>query len=285
MEKDSNERDTVKLARQWASWENEGAQWLCPLGGAAVVVAGANPHPVREAPLVRRDSACKKCYSRRTGSKNIFHKNSTTYYPFNNLQNLDDLQVSCYTTKMNSAYEPELFHLPFPADFEDEVDVSLLSRASSLCATSEDIFQRAAATGQSIPISEDDKLRARAIFDGTIALPTTPRTAVSLHLTALLNEYDLVVVQSAQQIRNLCTNLLLEKAVSGKSEQIQLRAVEMLGKIKDVALFEERTTVMVDNLSTEEIKQKLLQTISKLYQSQITPATITDIPIVDTQLD
>jgi hypothetical protein len=171
---------------------------------------------------------------------------------------------------MDEFYLPRVTQMPFPMEFEDDPLGDQIARMSRACATSELIYAFMKKSGQEPVISEDDKLTARRVFDGTLPTPhktTSLPTAISLHITALLNEYDIAIVESAQQIRNLCMNLLVEKAVSGKSEGIQLRAVEMLGKVKDVGLFEERTTILVEHLSTDEIKRKLLQTVGKLYQT------------------
>lgn len=167
----------------------------------------------------------------------------------------------------DNAYEPAVLPIPFPADFADEKDADVLARASTLCATAEEILKRMVESNQTPTIDEDEKVIARQIFDeGPSRIPATQNmpTGIALHLTALLSSYDLTVVQSAQQIRNLCTNLLIEKAVKGKTEQVQLRAVEMLGKIKDVGLFEERSTVLVEHLTTDELKTKLKEKIGRL---------------------
>lgn len=184
---------------------------------------------------------------------------------------------------MENAYEPTVSRIPMPADFSDEKDEAVLDRARTLCATAEDILRKMVESGQNPDIDEDDRIVSREIFD-TGTVPPALSTPIALHLTALLNTYDMVVVQSAEQLRNLCTNILVEKAVKGRTEQVQLRAVEMLGKIKDVGLFEERSTVLVEHLSTDQLKDKLREKIGRLYQQSdittvnpIEPATTAEI--------
>lgn len=174
------------------------------------------------------------------------------------------------------AYEPEIFHLPFPVDYNDEECRDMLARAEQLVATSNAIWDATQKSGQTIQASQDQQLEARLAFDDKTMLPNIAQTATALHLTALLTEYDLHIVQSAQQIRNLCTNLLIEKAVKGKTETVQLRAVEMLGKIADVALFEERSVVLIENLSTDEIKSSLHEKIKALRQKA---GAATEVPL------
>lgn len=165
---------------------------------------------------------------------------------------------------MSSYYEPEVFRIPFPADYAEEPDADILARASAMCGAAETIFTLAEKSGQPIVPSSDDKLMAATIFDGSYPLPKNVPTGIAVQLTALLNQYDMAVVQDAQQLRNLCTNLLIEKAVRGKSEQVQLRAVEMLAKIRDVSLFDERTTVQVEHMTTEDLKAKLREKINTM---------------------
>lgn len=165
---------------------------------------------------------------------------------------------------MDAAYTPEIFHLPFPSSFSDEECRDMLARADQLCATATAIWDAATSSGQTLHVDQDNQLEARLAFDDKSMVPHITQTATALHLTALLTEYDHHVVQSAQQLRNLCTNLLIEKAVKGKTETVQLRAVEMLGKIADVALFEDRSVILVGDMTTDEIKNGLRQTINAL---------------------
>jgi len=164
------------------------------------------------------------------------------------------------------AYKPDIVRVPQPATFEDAKDDSPLAKAESIAATAEVIFQRAQQSGQTIAVPDADAHLARHIFNNPDRLDSVQTTATAIHLTALLQEYDHTVVSNAQQIRNLCTNILIEKATKGKTEQVQLRAVELLGKIKDVGLFEERSTVVVEQMPTEEIKKRLLEKLGAIYQ-------------------
>lgn len=156
-----------------------------------------------------------------------------------------------------AAFEPAVFKLPFPEDFEDATYTSFVDRFDAMMGAAESIHRNATASGQQITISEDERAIPRDVFSGALPPSSITTTAESIHLCALLNAYDLNVVKSAQQLRNFCTNILIDKAANGKTEAVQLRAVEMIGKIKDVALFEERSTVLVAQMTTEDIKKAL----------------------------
>lgn len=184
-----------------------------------------------------------------------------------------------------NAFDIEPFHLPFPSDFADEPDEDVLARANSMCGAAEAIMAATIASNQQVPITTDDRLLSTIASESEVTIAGVTSTAVALHLTALLNEYDMTVVQNAQQLRNFCTNILIDKAATGKSEATQLRAVEMLGKIKDVALFEERSTVLVEHMSSDEIKKRLREKVGRLRgivtASQLQP--ITDVTPIDNQ--
>ena len=179
-------------------------------------------------------------------------------------------------TSTDNAYEPEIFKLPFPNDFEDEPYESLAARASAIIGAGEAIYAHAQASGQDIAVTEDDRITSRAVFDGTAPVTNVQTTAEAIHLSALLNAYDFSIVQNASQLRNFCTNILIKIAGddSNKKSDI-LKAVDMIGKIKDVALFEERSTVLVQNMTNDQIENKLASFVATL-RSRVAQAETVD---------
>jgi hypothetical protein len=165
------------------------------------------------------------------------------------------------------AYEPEVFRLPFPGDFDDDSYETLQARASALFGAAECIFQKATESGQTIVIDDATRVTTRDVFAGAMPLSTIRTTAEAIHLTALLNSYDVAVVQNAQQVRNFCTNILIDIAGDdGNKNSDRLNAVKMLGQIKDVALFEERSTILVQNMTTDQIKSALKDKLATIRQ-------------------
>jgi len=169
-------------------------------------------------------------------------------------------------TPNTPAYEPTIVQLPFPGDLEGFTYASARERANALIGAAEAIFESATASGQTIVIDEPDRVVSRDVFAGALPVSEVTRTAEAIHLSALLNAYDVTVVQSAQQLRNFCTNILIDRAASAPKDSDRLRAVEMIGKIKDVALFEERSTVLVAQMSTDQIKTALQDKLASLRQ-------------------
>lgn len=118
-----------------------------------------------------------------------------------------------------------IFSLPFSPAFRVDSPEGVIERATKLCPRSE------ATTKAHSPM--DAKIRG------------------------VINVFDVEAVQTPQQLRNFITNKLVLLAVQAEAESSQLKALEMLGKGKDVAYFEERTTVLIEHLSSAELKAKL----------------------------
>jgi len=165
----------------------------------------------------------------------------------------------------SAAFEPEVFILPLPLDFDDEPLGDVLTRANSLCGSAEAITAAMHTTGQPLAhnVSEQDHIEAQKLFQAPAkSLNDTP-TSVAIVLTALLQEYDREFIVNAQQIRNICINTLLETVSKGKTTE-KLRAVELLGKVADVGLFVERTHQVIEHRPDEDLKQMLKDKLGKL---------------------
>lgn len=139
----------------------------------------------------------------------------------------------------------------------------------------EDIFASAQTAkllqdlGDDIEVTEEDAARAQELFESA-RTPTKHEKqlpGVMLHLEAMLSTYDHMVIEDAQQVRTYVTNRLLEES-NDDDPKIRLRALEMLGKISEVALFTERTEVTVKHQSTEELENLLRNKLSSLIDGE-----------------
>ena len=104
-----------------------------------------------------------------------------------------------------------------------------------------------------------DKL-AKKLTNKNIA-QLTPATVHQVNM--LLNEFSHPVVQQAAQIRNLVVNKLLLES-DNEDPKIRIRSLELLGKISDVGLFTEKTEVTVTHQTTDDLKKKLREKLSRL---------------------
>lgn len=132
-----------------------------------------------------------------------------------------------------------------------------------------------------VEITEADRKDARAVFMDSPAVPpesiNTP--AKALILSALLNEYDFDVVRNAQQLRNYIKLKYLELSNSGNAK-IELKALEMLGKLSDVGAFTERIDINVTHRTTEELEADLAKKLSS-YLSDIIDVDAKEAPTLD----
>jgi hypothetical protein len=95
-------------------------------------------------------------------------------------------------------------------------------------------------------------------------------------LKALLDEYDFDIVRNAQQLRGYIKLKLIEKSDCGDNK-VELKALEMLGKMSDVGAFVERIDINITHRTTEELENELAAKLSS-YMSDIIDVEAKDLP-------
>ena len=107
--------------------------------------------------------------------------------------------------------------------------------------------------------------QARAVFEGTRELKTLTTPAAIQKVHALLDTYDYAIVEDARKIRNFVVNRLVEEA-DNPDPRVRLKAVELLGKVTEVAAFTERTEVRTNQMTEDDLNKainKRLQALSR----------------------
>ena len=89
---------------------------------------------------------------------------------------------------------------------------------------------------------------------------TTPQAV--RHLVGMLTAYDWAFVEQARQMRGYAVAKILEDT-EHPDPRYRLKALEMLGKVTEVALFTERTEVKKVEMSDEEIESKIKAKLGK----------------------
>lgn len=122
-------------------------------------------------------------------------------------------------------------------------------------------------------INEDDKDLARAIFTGQQLASDQDLSSppVVVYLQSLLNEYDKIVIKSANQLRTYVTNKLLAETAN-PDPRIRLKSLELLGKVSDVGLFTDKTEITMRHKPTEELEQLLRERLTKVIEGEVTPS-------------
>lgn len=112
------------------------------------------------------------------------------------------------------------------------------------------------------PTPSDIK-EARAIVFQTPTAPDKPSTpGAARAVRNLLSRYDFSLADESARLRTYAVSRLLELAESEK-ETVALGAIEKIGKIAEVGLFETKITVDIHQRTTEELEKDLQGLLSK----------------------
>jgi len=84
------------------------------------------------------------------------------------------------------------------------------------------------------------------------------------------------VVKSATQVRHLVTNKLIEET-ENPDPRIRIRALELLGKISDVGLFAEKSEVTITHQTTDDLKDRLREKLTRL----VNPEPVEEAIVID----
>jgi len=142
----------------------------------------------------------------------------------------------------------------------------MLERARLACNTIRAIFPDD--TGE--PTDEEKGIAQEAFVTMTTAkTPTfTPAVVATYpnasmrYLETMLSEYDHELINSAVRIREFTKNKLLLEA-ENPDGRIRIRALELLGKMKDVGLFTDRIEITHKTKTDDELNAELSLKIEK----------------------
>jgi len=114
-----------------------------------------------------------------------------------------------------------------------------------------------------IDTTKEDEKEARAIVFQTPSAPNKPTTpGAALAVRRLLERYDFSLANDSARLRTYAIARLLDLAESDK-ESIALGAIEKIGKIAEVGLFETRISIDINDKSTQDIEKDLQLLMSK----------------------
>jgi len=164
-------------------------------------------------------------------------------------------------------------NVPVPTD---NPSIPLTERIAAAAETTKLLAEH----GLEIEASNADRNNAAAIATAFAEDPVktakkaTPRrtaalTPATLLLTdRILKDFGHSVVKNSIQIRHLVTNKLIEET-ENPDARIRIRALELLGKVSDVGLFAEKAEVTVTHQTTDDIRDRLRNKLTKLVD--VTP--------------
>ena len=141
---------------------------------------------------------------------------------------------------------------------------------SAAAKTAKDILRRSGAPN--MEVTEEDAANAEEAYHtylaghkGSLTTTTLNKPEAIIKLEALVSEYDWKVIQHSDQIRMVVTNKLLQLS-GNKDPKVQLKAVELLGKLADVGMFVEKQEITYKQRTDEEIDAALEEKLSLLIE-------------------
>ena len=112
---------------------------------------------------------------------------------------------------------------------------------------------RTAFVALTAPLNSEAQRNAVAKLDVPVAVQ---------HLVGMLTAYDWAFVDQAKELRGYCIAQLLEES-KHPDAKYRLRAIELIGKVTEVALFTERVEVKKAQLSDVELEDQIKARMEK----------------------
>lgn len=95
------------------------------------------------------------------------------------------------------------------------------------------------------------------------------------HLTGMLSAYDWEFVEQAKNIRGYAVAKILEET-KNPDPKIRMRALDMLGKVTEVALFTERVAIRKEEPSDAELDDRIRARLEK-YRALLPAGAVEDV--------
>lgn len=129
---------------------------------------------------------------------------------------------------------------------------------------------------------------AQSAFQSLVKPDTDPKQKSALlalktpaavrHLTGMLTAYDWEFVNQAKELRGYAVSKILEE-VEHPDARIRLRALELLGRVTEVALFTDRVEVKKTDITDQELESKLKEKLARFMG--VVDATPTDAVLLE----
>ena len=111
------------------------------------------------------------------------------------------------------------------------------------------------------------------------ALTSIKAPAAVQHLVGMLTAYDWAFVEQAKELRGYAVAQILEE-VKHPDARIRLKALDMLGKVTEVALFTERIEVKKTEMSDVELENRIKDKLNR-FMGVIDVVDVTEEPQKD----
>lgn len=173
---------------------------------------------------------------------------------------------------IDGAFEPDVVDitqavlLPFDkADPADTIDAKVKTADWLQKLELDDSAIQDKAASQAARQSFASLVTGQTIQNTQAALTNVKTPAAVQHLVGMLTAYDWQFVEHAQELRGYAVAQILEE-VKHPDARIRLKALDMLGKVTEVALFTERIEVKKTDMTDHELEQRIKDKLNKFMQ-------------------
>ena len=161
-------------------------------------------------------------------------------------------------------------------DFVPEEDVAAVELLDAKYRTVK-LLESLNGTQPDAAIDEAERATAQTAFATMVgtATPEEQRKAIVSvstpeavkHLVGMLTAYDWKFVEQAQELRSYTVSKIVEET-SHPDARIRLRALEMLGRVTEVALFTDRVEVKHTQITDSELEEQLRAKLGRVFPAE-----------------
>ena len=165
--------------------------------------------------------------------------------------------------------EPTKDHLP-PYDMTD-VETSSFAEELAVVANTQDLLEQ---LGPPPEMTAEDAVKSATLLDAAVKTQDKSKLSsppVAFAAREFLRVYSSRLAAEMSDVRSALTNKLLELANCG-DPRFELKAIELLGKHSDIALFTERSEVTVNYKNSSDLETAIKERVKRLLNAKdITP--------------
>lgn len=157
---------------------------------------------------------------------------------------------------------------PVPFDLSDEDFDNFADKLASVGNTAELLEQLGAPVESSKENLDEEMALLDAAIDNQKIGPLTKSLPAAIGAAAFLRAYGQSRALDVDEVRSALTNKLLEIADCGEVKY-ELKAIELLGKHSDVALFTERSELNINYNSSEGLEKAITERVKRLLNADV----------------
>jgi hypothetical protein len=160
---------------------------------------------------------------------------------------------------------------PVPFDIEPDKTQNFMEEISVAASTAEMLEE----LGAPVEVDPTTLDREKALIDAVVKkqhVAPLQNYPTALAASSFLKTYGQNLAFDVHQVRAALTNKLLEIANCGETKY-ELKALELLGKHSDIALFNERSEITINYNSPDALEAAIKERVKRLLNAQVIDVT------------